>query len=162
MAKKAKKDTNRKVPGEFSKRKQKVGKKKLQPTNATSTVFKAKSIHLSEQSIGADKGQPTSHRKLTMSELVVQLNHYSADVRHDALKGLTELIGRHPEALPPVAPAVLDKALLMFEDEQRRVRHAALALLRVAAPVLAAAGALGPHEQALRLRLQSSLSYPER
>ena len=147
---------------DFEKKKQKVGKKKLKPVVSTSTEFKAKKIQIMEQTIGQDKGQPTSHRNLTADELLTQLNHYSADTRHEALKQLAELLGRHPEVLPSVAPAMVDKVLFMFEDGARRVRSAALALLQVVTANLGEAGSLGAHEKALRLRLQSALSNPER
>ena len=55
---------------DFVKQKQKVGKKKLAPTNATSTAFKARSVALPEQTLGTDKGQPVSHRQLTTGEML--------------------------------------------------------------------------------------------
>ena len=64
---------------DFEKKKQKLGKKKLAPTNSTSTQFKARSVVLPDQTIGAERGEPVSHRQLTMGELVGQLKHYSAD-----------------------------------------------------------------------------------
>ena len=147
---------------DFVKKKQKVGKKKLAPTNATSTAFRSRSVTIQEQSLGADKGEPVSHRRLTAGELLTQLSHYSADVRHDALKGLVELLNRHPEILPPIASTIVQRALLMTEDEYARVRRAALGVLRVTLTLLKAAGALVPHEQTLCLRLQSALTHPER
>ena len=88
---------------DFEKKKQKLGKKKLAPTNSTSTQFKARSVVLPDQTIGAERGEPVSHRQLTLGELVGQLKHYSADVRHDAVRGLLELVTRHPEVLAPRA-----------------------------------------------------------
>ena len=147
---------------DFVKKKQKVGKKKLAPTNSTSTAFKARSVVLTDQGLDKDKGEPLSHRKLTSGELLAQLNHYNSDVRHDALKGLTELLTRFPEVLPPIAPTVLQRALLLSEDEYPRVRRASRGLLRTVLTQLEAAGALGPHEQAVCLRLQSALTHPHR
>ena len=95
-------------------------------------------------------------------EHIAQLSHYSADVRCEALKGLTDLLSSHPEVLPPIAPSFLQRTLLMCEDEYARVRKAALGVLRVAMAALERAGSLGPHEQVLRLRLQSAISHPER
>ena len=149
--------------GDFSKQTQRVGKKKLAPTNATSTEFKARSVALPEQAQFAEgRDEPMSHRKQTASELLAQLSHYSADTRCDALKGLAELLTRNESVLPPIAPAVLQRALLLCEDEYPRVRKAALALLRVAMPSLQGAGSLGPHEQLITLRLLSALSHPDR
>lgn len=159
------KPAQRKKQADFVKKTQRVGKKKLAPTNATSTRFKTRSVALPEQSQFASTeadSAPASHRKLAAAGLLAQLTHYSADVRCDALKGLAEVLGRHPEALPPIAPTVLQRALLLCEDEYARVRKAALGVLRVSLPYLEQVGALGPHEQSLRLRLQSAMSHPER
>ena len=150
---------------DFTKRAQKVGKKKLAPTNATSTRFKVRSVALPEQAQFAADGsieEPTSHRKLSTTDLLAQLSHYHFEKRSDALKGLTELLTRHPELLPPIAPSVTQRALLTCEDEYARVRGSALALLKVVLPLLHHAGAIGPHEQTLRLRLQSAISHPTR
>jgi hypothetical protein len=155
----------RKAPADFEKQKQKVGKKKLAPVNATSTEFRARSVALPEQSQFADGGErdePVSHRRLTVNEHLSQLGHPKADVRFEALKGLAELLTQHVEVLPPVAPSVLERSLLLFEDEYARVRKAALGVLRIAMPALEHIGALAPHEQAIRLRLLSALSHPTR
>ena len=80
--------------GDFKKKKQKLGKKKLAPTNATDTTVKVKTIALPEQSQTVSKSGPTTHRNLTMAELMAQLKHYSSDVRTDALGGLHELLVR--------------------------------------------------------------------
>ena len=101
---------------DFEKKKQKLGKKKLAPTNSTSTQFKARSVVLPDQTIGAERGEPVSHRQLTLGELVGQLKHYSADVRHDAVRGLLELVTRHPEVLAPRAAELLDAALPALTD----------------------------------------------
>ena len=79
-----------------------------------------------------------------------------------SVQGLAELLGRHPELLPPNAPSVLQRSLLLCEDEYARVRKAALGVLRVALPCLERAGTLAPQVQSIRLRLQSALSHPER
>ena len=110
---------------DFEKKKQKLGKKKLAPTNSTSTQFKARSVVLPDQTIGAERGEPVSHRQLTLGELVGQLKHYSADVRHDAVRGLLELVTRHPEVLAPRAAELLDAALPALTDGDRAVRAVA-------------------------------------
>ena len=112
---------------DFEKKKQKLGKKKLAPTNSTSTQFKARSVVLPDQTIGAERGEPVSHRQLTLGELVGQLKHYSADVRHDAVRGLLELVTRHPEVLAPRAAELLDAALPALTDGDRAVRAATAA-----------------------------------
>ena len=94
----------KKKAGDFVKKTQKVGKKKLAPTSHTSTRFKTKSVALPEQSQFAATEEPVSHRRLTATALLAQLSHYTADVRCDALKGLVEVLSRNPEVLPPIAP----------------------------------------------------------
>ena len=48
---------------DFVKKKQKVGKRKLVPTNATSTRFTAKSVNLLQQSVAVEHEGPVSSRK---------------------------------------------------------------------------------------------------
>ena len=56
----------RSAGGDFVKKKQKLGKKKLAPTNSTSTAFRARSVVLLEQSLAAEREGPVSQRKLTL------------------------------------------------------------------------------------------------
>ncbi|KAL1520144.1 hypothetical protein AB1Y20_023616 [Prymnesium parvum] len=147
--------------GDFSKRKQKVGKKKLAPTSATSTRFHAKSVSITAQSVSVEKHGPTSARHLTAAELLAQLHHYSDSVRHGALGALTELLGRHADALLHHAPLLLERAALLASDASHRVRVASHALLRAALPTLRHAAVLGAHEAALALWLQALLSHPD-
>jgi len=149
--------TKTKGGGDFKKRKQKLGKKKLAPTNATSTAIKVRSIALPEQAL--TKTEPTTHRNLTMGELLSQLKHYSGDVRHDALQGMHELLSRLPS--PPNAAEMLDGVLPLFVDVSANVRKAALGVLRLVLPPIAQAGAISPHEPLLRLHLQSALAHPK-
>lgn len=146
---------------DFSKRKQKVGKKKLQPTNATSTRFKVASISLPQQSLGARTDGPVSSRQLSAAQLLAQLAHYSEPTRHDALRGLLELATDHPSSLLPHASLLLDRAAAAGEDGSKRVRLAAQALLRGVVGAIHAKGALPAHEKTLALRLQSLLAHPD-
>ena len=92
---------------DFVKKRQKLGKRKLAPASTTSTQFRARSVVLPEQSIAQEKRDtPVTHRQLTLHELLGQLNHYSASVRHDAAKGMHELLSRHPQLLLPHASEV--------------------------------------------------------
>ena len=95
--------------GDFKKRKQKVGKKKLAPVNATVTQFKAKSVVLAAQSVSVvDKAEPTTSRNLTLAELQTQLKHYSDDTRHDAARGIVELLSSHPQLILQNATTLLN------------------------------------------------------
>ena len=144
---------------DFVKQKQKVGKRKLAPTNATSTRFKAKSVALTEQSVSVEKKGPTTVRNLTAGELLAQLNHYSDPVRTDALNGLCELIGTHNDVLLPHATLLIERVTMLTEDSSRKVRLAAHGLLRATVPLLKETGALAVHERTLTLRLQALISH---
>ena len=150
----------RSAGGDFVKKRQKVGKKKLAPTNSTATAFKARSVLLPDQSIAVDRSDKlVSHRQLTLDELLGQLGHYSADVRRDAARGMGDFLARHPDMLLPHAAEVLRGTLGLLSAAEGAVRRAAGAVLRTALPPLAEAGALEPHEQTLRLQLQAALSH---
>ncbi|KAG0184060.1 hypothetical protein DFQ28_000212 [Apophysomyces sp. BC1034] len=115
----------------FGKTKLKVGKKKALPDNFTDTSFKSKSISLPNQSITEDKSREiTTSRNLTLADLVIQLKHYNANVRKDALSGLEELCGRHPELLVSSLSSVVHGLLKLFIDDDRDVRKSLLAFLR--------------------------------
>ena len=144
--------------GDFKKKKQKLGKKKLAPTNATDTTVKVQTIALPQQSQTVAKSGPTTHRNLTMNELVVQLKHYSPDVRADALGGLHELLTREA-SLSQHAAELLGGVLPMFVDTSAATRRSALGVLRILLPSLVQAGILAPHDASLRLHLQATLAH---
>jgi len=148
---------------DFVKRKQKLGKKKLAPTSTTSTQFKAKSVVLLEQSQYAEErdGQAKSRRALTLSELLTQLRHYSADVRRDAIRGICELLADYPAVLLTHASELLFATTPLVADNSGRVRKALLVLLGTVLEKLESAAALMPHESLLRLHLQAALSHEE-
>ena len=144
--------------GDFKKKKQKLGKKKLAPTNATDTTVKVQTIALPQQSQTVAKSGPTTHRNLTMAELMVQLKHYSPDVRADALGGLHELLTREA-SLSQHAAELLGGVLPMFVDTSAATRRSALGVLRILLPPLVQAGVLAPHDASLRLHLQATLAH---
>ena len=144
--------------GDFKKKKQKLGKKKLAPTNATDTTVKVQTIALPQQSQTVAKSGPTTHRNLTMTELMVQLKHYSPDVRADALGGLHELLTREA-SLSQHAAELLGGVLPMFVDSSAATRRSALGVLRILLPPLVQAGVLAPHDASLRLHLQAALAH---
>ena len=105
------------------KKKQKLGKKKLAPTNATSTVFKSKSIVLLEQDVfRSDKG-PVTKRQLTFRELTTQLRHYSANVRGDAVRGMNEILRDHPALLEMHAAELITALVPLLTDTEQAVRR---------------------------------------
>ncbi|XP_076869271.1 testis-expressed protein 10 homolog [Brachyhypopomus gauderio] len=118
----------RKGQEDFRKVKLKVGKKKPRLENATNTSFKSRSIHLPEQ-LNRDGG-PTTHRQLTIKDLLSQLHHYNSTVKQDALLGLRDLLGTHPSLVEQHASAVLSEVAALFTDRDGAVRGAATRLLR--------------------------------
>eukprot|EP00962_Isochrysis_galbana_P030403 scaffold9859_cov122-Isochrysis_galbana.AAC.4 len=148
---------------DFKKRKQKLGKKKLAPTSTTSTQFKARSVVLLEQSQYAEgrDEQAKSRRSLTLPELLTQLRHYSADVRRDAVRGMSELLADYPAVLLTHASELLSAAAPLIADTSGRVRRALLAFLGTVLEKLESAAALMPHESILRLHLQAALSHEQ-
>ena len=142
------------------KKKQKLGKKKLAPTNATSTVFKSKSIVLLEQDVfRSDKG-PVTKRQLTFRELTTQLRHYSANVRGDAVRGMNEILRDHPALLEMHAAELITALVPLLTDTEQAVRRAMIALFTATLPPIARTGALGAHAVDLRLHIQASMAHP--
>eukprot|EP00965_Chrysotila_dentata_P197003 6177944-Pleurochrysis_carterae.AAC.3 len=120
--------------GDFIKKRGKLGKKKLAPTNATSTEFRARSVVLLDQSVSVDRTGALSQRKLTLGELLTQTRHYSGDVRRDALKGMVELFTRHPAVLLPHTAELLAGVVPMISDEDAGVRRTVLQLFGSVSP----------------------------
>ncbi|KAI8384700.1 Rix1 complex component [Radiomyces spectabilis] len=116
---------------DFKKKRLKVGKQKALPDSFTDTSFKSKSISLPNQSITEDKSREiTTSRNLTLSDLIVQLRHYNASVKKDALSGMQELCLTHPDLLLSSLSLVVNGILKLFVDEDRDVRKALLGFLR--------------------------------
>lgn len=114
---------------DFQKVKLKVGKKKPRADNATNTNFRTKGIHLSEQ-LKRDTSGPTTHRQLGINELLSQLHHYNANVKHSALLGLRELLSVNPSLLEQHLSRLLSEVAAVFTDKDGNVRVAATRVLR--------------------------------
>ncbi|XP_067365740.1 testis-expressed protein 10 homolog isoform X2 [Channa argus] len=114
---------------DFQKVKLKVGKKKPRADNATSTGFRTKGIHLPEQ-LKKDTSGPTTHRQLGINDLLSQLHHYNANVKHSALLGLRELLSSNPSLLEQHLSRLLSEVAAVFTDKDGNVRVAATRLLR--------------------------------
>nr|XP_055066110.1 testis-expressed protein 10 homolog [Misgurnus anguillicaudatus]XP_055066111.1 testis-expressed protein 10 homolog [Misgurnus anguillicaudatus] len=122
----------RKRQDDFQKVKLKVGKKKPQADNATNVNFKSKAIHLPDQLKHGDAG-PTTHRQLSIKDLLSQLHHYNSNVKQGALVGLRELLSGHPTLVEQHASTVLSEVAALFTDKDSTVRAAAVRLLRFVA-----------------------------
>ncbi|KAI8385752.1 Rix1 complex component [Blakeslea trispora] len=116
---------------DFKKTKLKVGKKKAIPDNFTDTSFRSKSIVLPNQSINEDKSHEiTTSRNLTLADLIVQLKHYNAGVRKEALAGMVDICSKHPPLLVSSLGLVVHGLLKLFVDDDREVRKATLHFLK--------------------------------
>ncbi|KAI8647896.1 Rix1 complex component [Parasitella parasitica] len=88
-------------------------------------------ISLPNQSISEDKSHEiTTSRNLTLTDLVVQLKHYNAGVKKEALSGLTDICTTHPALLVSSLGLVVNGILKLFVDEDRDVRKATLNYLK--------------------------------
>ncbi|GAQ89087.1 hypothetical protein KFL_004860050 [Klebsormidium nitens] len=120
----------KKGPGiDFKRVKSKVGKKLPRADNFTRTDFKAKALHLPDQSVTASKGTAVTSRNLSLQELLGQASHYNAHSRKDSLGGLQELLQAHPALLPLHTAAIIEKIAPRIADGDRAVREALLGLL---------------------------------
>uniref|UniRef100_A0A1A7WYF5 Testis expressed 10 n=1 Tax=Iconisemion striatum TaxID=60296 RepID=A0A1A7WYF5_9TELE len=114
---------------DFNKVKLKVGKKKPKADNATNINFRSRGIHLREQ-LKRDINGPTTHRQLGINELLSQLHHYSANVKHSALLGLRELLSISPSLLEQHLSRLLSEVAAVLTDKDGNVRVAATRVLR--------------------------------
>ncbi|KAG0145987.1 hypothetical protein CROQUDRAFT_93172 [Cronartium quercuum f. sp. fusiforme G11] len=120
-SKKQKKATS----ADFIKPKLKLGKGKQVASNATNTSYSSKAIALPNQNIGTEKGPvPTTRRNLTLDDLLVHLRHYSPATRKDALFGLRELLGAHPELTRAHLGPIIHGTARLITDETSAVRKA--------------------------------------
>ncbi|KAF5390285.1 hypothetical protein D9757_002858 [Collybiopsis confluens] len=113
---------------DFTKAKLKLGKGKQTPSNAIDTSFKAHSIALPYQSISAVKqdGTPTTRRKLSLEDLLVNIKHHNSGTRKDAIFGLRELLDTHWELIDSSLPTIINTTVRNIGDEDMSVRKALL------------------------------------
>ena len=88
---------------DFSKAKLKLGKGKQQPSNATNTSFKARSIALPGQAVltralqdPSASGEPTTAGGLGLDEVLLKTRHPNAGVKRDAIQGIKDILGVRP------------------------------------------------------------------
>lgn len=148
---------------DFQKTKLKLGKGKQAANNATDVSFKAKTIALPQQSINVDKsGKLVNSRNLTIADLALQLRHYSAAVRRDAITGIKEILTLHPSLLMTDAASIVPELSRCIGDEDAAVRKQLHALIAWMLPQIPAQ-LLGTFQNTLLLFTTSALShiYPE-
>ncbi|CAE6538203.1 unnamed protein product [Rhizoctonia solani] len=148
---------------DFAKAKLKLGKGKKAPSNEIDTSFKARSVALPSQSIRteeqiAEQGIPTTRRRLTYDDLLVHLRHYSPGTRKDALQGLRELLGDHPELIVTNLGSLLDAVSKLIADDDHSVRKSLILFLEWALDRVPAA-TLMPHAPPLLLFAAAALAH---
>ncbi|KAM4581153.1 testis-expressed protein 10 homolog [Odontesthes bonariensis] len=114
---------------DFQKVKLKVGKKKPKADNATNTSFRTRGIHLPEQ-LKRDTSGPTTHKHLGINDILSQLHHYNANVKHGALVSLRELLSISPSLLEQHLSRLLSEVAAVLTDKDGNVRVAATRVLR--------------------------------
>lgn len=152
------KSKKKKRQDDFQKVKLKVGKKKPRADNATNTNFRSRGIHLPEQ-LKRDTSGPTTHRQLGVNvcspssemqtsglivlkgfifvcilfppqDLLSQLHHYNANVKHSALMGLKELLSSNSSLLEQHLSRLLSEVAAVLTDKDGNVRVAATRVIR--------------------------------
>eukprot|EP00756_Hemistasia_phaeocysticola_P054815 Hpha_TRINITY_DN30727_c0_g1::TRINITY_DN30727_c0_g1_i1::g.28310::m.28310 len=137
-----KKKTNPSDP--FKKRKQKVGKKKLEPVAATKAEIHSAKIFLKKQHPDEEEEeQYRNERRLSFQDLLTRLKHYASASRKDALLQLVQMVNvttrKAAEAVPRSMHGTLfNHTLPLLCDADVEVRKAAVALLRAALELLSA------------------------
>ncbi|KAH7334574.1 hypothetical protein B0J17DRAFT_673909 [Rhizoctonia solani] len=148
---------------DFAKAKLKLGKGKKAPSNEVDTSFKARSVALPNQTIRTEEhvieqGVPTTRRRLTYDDLLVHLRHYSPGTRKDALQGLRELLGDHPELVIPNLGSLLDAVSKLIADNDHSVRKSLISFLEWVLGQISAAN-LVPHAPPLLLFAAAALAH---
>ncbi|KAJ3935344.1 MAG: hypothetical protein NXY57DRAFT_990459 [Lentinula lateritia] len=113
---------------DFAKAKLKLGKGKQAPSNAIDTSFKARSIALPSQSIAVEKDDsaPTTRRKLSLNDLIVNIKHHNPGTRKDTIFGFRELLDAHWELIDSSLPILINVTVRIIGDEDASVRKALL------------------------------------
>ncbi|KAJ3895018.1 hypothetical protein GG344DRAFT_39697 [Lentinula edodes] len=113
---------------DFAKAKLKLGKGKQAPSNAIDTSFKARSIALPSQSIAVEKDDsaPTTRRKLSLDDLIVNIKHHNPGTRKDTIFGFRELLDAHWELIDSSLPILINVTVRIIGDEDASVRKALL------------------------------------
>ncbi|KND03679.1 uncharacterized protein SPPG_01147 [Spizellomyces punctatus DAOM BR117] len=123
---------------DFRKTKLKVGKKKPPATNQTDVSFRSQAIVVPSQSIIDEKASSdlVNSRKQSLKDIIVQLKHYNAQTRKDALVGIKDLHNRHPEALHAHLSTLLDALSKLLVDDDGNVRKTLLSFLKDLMPTI--------------------------
>lgn len=161
MGKRAKapdKTKKKAAPKDFQKVKNKVGKKKKLPTNATRTEFKARQLVLPRQDNFDDKGDEITSRNLTLSDVLSHVRHHNTQMRREAFQGIKELCASNAGFLERHLPEILDATALSPVDDHNEVRKAFRNLQKWLVHQLTP-DALIPFANVIELHVRSALSH---
>ncbi|KAJ3171436.1 hypothetical protein HDU88_007515 [Geranomyces variabilis] len=113
---------------DFRKTKLKVGKKLAPAANQTDASFKSQSIVVPNQSLGEVKSATdlVNNRNQSFKDMIVQLRHYAAQSRKDALTGLREIQRKHADAFKTQLSVIVAATAPVMVDEERDVRKTLL------------------------------------
>lgn len=127
---------------DFPKKKQKLGKRKLKPTNHTSISFKSKTIQLTTQNLRSNdviasnipvaattlvNDEATAkdfvtRRNLSLGDITNQFNHYNLKIQATALKSMLELIVLHPHVLQQNMSTIIHSTCPFIVHDEAGVR----------------------------------------
>lgn len=107
-------------------------------------------------------GKLVNSRNLTVTDLALQLRHYSAGVRRDAIGGIREILSLHSSLLVTDAASLVPELSRCIGDDDAAVRKQLHQLLAWMLPQVPAQ-LLSPYHNTLLLFITSALShiYPE-
>ncbi|KAJ3176872.1 hypothetical protein HDU87_004804 [Geranomyces variabilis] len=113
---------------DFRKTKLKVGKKLAPAANQTDASFKSQSIVVPNQSLGEVKSASdlVNNRNQSFKDMIVQLRHYAAQSRKDALTGLREIQRKHAGAFKTQLSVIVAATAPVMVDEEGDVRKTLL------------------------------------
>ncbi|XP_047136384.1 testis-expressed protein 10 homolog isoform X1 [Hydra vulgaris] len=106
---------------DFNKVKFKVGKHKPRGGNVTDTSFRTATINISAQL--EVRNVPTNKRNLSLKDLLNQVNHYNATIRHEAMLGMLDLFQSHPKVMHEQLSVWIPKVFERLSDTDSVVRH---------------------------------------
>eukprot|EP00919_Chromeraceae_sp_WS-2016_P023548 GHVR01055871.1.p1 GENE.GHVR01055871.1~~GHVR01055871.1.p1 ORF type:complete len:200 (+),score=66.40 GHVR01055871.1:21-620(+) len=115
---------------DFTRSKQRVGRKKLAPTNATRTDFVTKTLTVPQQSVSASRGTVTTSRGHSLTDLFAHLKHHNVNVRKESLLGLKELCERHPQMFKDHLCVILEEIGCTSTDTDNSVRKQQRTLMK--------------------------------
>lgn len=147
---------------DFRRVKHKVGKKLGKAENATDTTIVSRTITLPQQSIATDKtGSALTHRNLSLVDLIAQCGHYSEKVRLEALRGLTELLLKHPMEIEKrgAAASLINAAAERLSDAHPPCRAAVRDLFQRALLPAMGRGAIQPFLPILMAHIRAAMTH---